>query len=105
MTQDNIVCYNLSPTIENKLNIDNIILSRWKTFMEHGNFRFTKINLVFGSHLEQSCHVVNKIFGMLRIGEVDEGQTFCRRGRVVLFYWLTTPNFANLNCPIDSELC
>jgi len=40
MTQDNIVCYNLSPTIENKLNIDNIILSRWKTFMEHGNFRY-----------------------------------------------------------------
>ena len=51
MTQDNIVCYNLSSTIENKLNIDNIILSRWKTFMENGNFRFIAFDYTVGKKL------------------------------------------------------
>ena len=36
-----VVCYNSqSLAIENQLNIDNIILSRWNTAMKNGNFRF-----------------------------------------------------------------
>ena len=37
------VCYNMSHFIGNQLNIDNIILSRWNTFMNNGNFRFLKL--------------------------------------------------------------
>ena len=37
---DNVLSYNMSQSIEKQLDIDKIILSRWKTFMALGNFRF-----------------------------------------------------------------
>ena len=46
-----VVCYNKSFSIENQLNIDNLILSRWNAAMNNGFFRFVffggKINLKF----------------------------------------------------------
>ena len=36
---DNVFSYNMSQSIEKQLDIDKIILSRWKTFMALGNFR------------------------------------------------------------------
>ena len=39
---DNVLSYNMSQSIEKQLDIDKIILSRWKTFMALGNFRFVQ---------------------------------------------------------------
>ena len=50
-----VVCYNKSFSIENQLNIDNIILSRWNAAMNNGFFRSVfvplaeKLILNFGS--------------------------------------------------------
>ena len=54
-----VVCYNKSFSIENQLNIDNIILSRWNAAMNNGFFRFVffggKINLKFWQWEDYSC--------------------------------------------------
>ena len=53
---DNVLSYNMSQSIEKQLDIDKIILSKWKTFMALGNFRFVsskhgKYNLTLGTDL------------------------------------------------------
>ena len=56
-----VVCYNKSFSIENQLNIDNLILSRWNAAMNNGYFRFVFILLAeklishFGSKEDYSC--------------------------------------------------
>ena len=56
-----VVCYNKSFSIENQLNIDNLILSRWNAAMNNGYFRFVFVPLAeklisnFGSKEDYSC--------------------------------------------------